>query len=256
MALNPANLADYLLPPKAKVLLRGLLSPLIGFTTVSSWEEAVRKSVGYEDADVVASAVKAEVIRAGNRWIDGRTMQIATAFASSKAETRPIKVLDIGGADGHYFHELEGLLGTGVFDWTVLETEPMAARFAVQASQSLRWVFDSASLEIQYDVVLLSSVLQYVQDPDSLLHMACQRGKSVIINRLPVVSGDKDIPTVQHLRMYGRRGSYPAWFFSKDRIFAVLSELGVVDASWNVPEDRHVLRFREVQSIGILITPN
>ena len=96
---------DWLLPPKIKVLVRVLLSRFIGFTKVESWESAVRKSSGYESANVVEPVVtaarRAQNDSESSNFSNSRYQQIAAGMLYCISQGRfntgePIRVLRLG----------------------------------------------------------------------------------------------------------------------------------------------------------------
>ena len=255
------NLSEYLLPPRIKVLVRGLLSAVIGFIQVDTWADAVRTAYGYQDPGVITSALSAHGEVHDHKLathVDARTLQIAAALSklcTNWSSDLTVRILDIGGADGRHERLIRPLLHGLNFEWTVLETAGMVENLGRLPADTnrLTWITDISQYVGSADVVLMSSVLQYVEKPYELLEEASKRGRFLLINRLPLIDSDDDVPTVQHLRMYGHRGSYPAWFLSRRRLLGCVEELGEVLMTWDVPEDRPVLHFREVGTQGLLI---
>jgi putative methyltransferase (TIGR04325 family) len=257
--INVENLLDLTLPPRIRILIRGMLSPVIGFTKSRSWDDATRKSAGYANDLVIDSAADiSERSATQHTHLDSRTLQLISAFGLAKYDSpsRVLRVLDIGGADGLHYRKIRQAMSAQLVEWTILETPAMIAKLTEKGLGSgIRWVSHFEETDSDYDIVLLSSVIQYVTDPYAMLRSAAARGKKLVINRLPLIDGPEDVPTIQHLRMYGRRGSYPAWFLSREKFFQFLAGIGGIQAVWDVPEDLHVLGFRSVKSIGLLVTP-
>ena len=56
--MNVKNIVDLILPPTVKILVRGLLSRLIGFVEVKSWAQAQSAVAGYESDTAIESIIK------------------------------------------------------------------------------------------------------------------------------------------------------------------------------------------------------
>ena len=117
----------------------------------------------------------------------------------------------------------------------------------------MKWIDDIEGVNASQDIALLSSVLQYVEQPHELIERASRAAGVLIINRLPLIDATEDVPTVQKLRMYGYRGSYPAWFLSKEKFSARIHQIGEIVTRWQVPEDTHVLGVRSVVCEGMVV---
>lgn len=251
---------DQFIPPRMKLFARAVLSPYIGFTPARSWEEASAASHGYESNVVIDSMYGHETPQGENfsLIVESRQLQILAALGVAIQQKDTLRVLDVGGARGEYFELVQILFADTKIDWIVLETPSLVPKTSssTHGNSRITWTSDQTSCVGPFDVVLLSSVLQYVQNPYELLQEMSQLTSKLIINRLPLISGLHDEIAVQHLRMYGRRGSYPAWFFSESKFLESVGELGHVTYRWASPSDTHVFRWKAVPCQGMLITLN
>ena len=142
------------------------------------------------------------------------------------------------------------------FDWVVVETTALATAITktnLGEGRNIRWVSSLDEAGKDFDVALLSSVLQYVDDPYGLLNEVTNRCKVMVINRIPLTSSGTDQATVQHVRTHGRRGAYPAWFFSNNVFLHEIDKSGDIVSRWAVPEDSHVLKFQQIESQGMVV---
>lgn len=251
---------DQFMPPRIKVLTRAILSPYIGFTPARTWEEATDASHGYESNVVIHTMYGHENSHGKNfsLTLESRHVQIVAALGVAIQQKETLRVLDVGGARGEYFEIVQNLFSGTKIDWTVLETPSLVPRTVSErrGNSQITWTSEQSTCIGPFDVVLLSSVLQYVEKPNELLQDMSRLTSKLIINRLPLISGLQDEVAVQHLRMYGRRGSYPAWFFSESRFLEAVGDLGHVTYRWISPSDTHVFRWKEVPCQGMLITLN
>lgn len=78
------------------------------------------------------------------------------------------------------------------------------------------------------DVVLLSSVLHYLEEPYQMLDRIIQIGiKYIIIDRTPFLKGTDRI-TIQKVNPKIYKASYPCWFLNKKKFISFL------DAEYNL----------------------
>lgn len=76
---------------------------------------------------------------------------------------------------------------------------------------------DDCIEEQNSDLILLSSVIQYIEKPYDLLKKIINCGLGFIIDRTVFIKGDKDRLTIQKVPPEIYKASYPAWFFSETK---------------------------------------
>ena len=260
-----SGLAEWILPPKIKTLLRACFSFIVGFTKVDSWDTAVRKSVGYESENVLAPimqvTIESRVNLADSIWATTRYQQVATAMFFCLSENRlrvgeSLRVLDFGGGGGDYFYQFQKFVPNIDFDWTVVETPALAEAMQHQFggdTQKIRWVDSLEMAEDRYDFVLCSGALQYLEKPFEVLEDLVKKSGCLIINRIPIIDSSDHFVAVQRNLMKKMRGSYPAHFFSEKRFLKKLSTYGSIPLRWLVIEDQPVINGRAHADQGLLL---
>ena len=256
---------DWLLPPKIRVLVRVLLSRFIGFTKLESWELAVRKSSGYESVNIVEPVVTAarrvQHDLESSNFSNSRYQQIAAGMLYCISQGRfnagePIRVLDVGGGGADYFRYFQTFAPQINFDWTVLETPFMAEAMSNEFGQSLsnlRWVNSIENTGEIYDVVLCSSVFQYVENPIELLATLVAKSGYLIVNRIPLVDASEHFVAVQRIISNGKRASYPVHFFAEKKFLKEMSQYGDVKMRWLVTEDQPVINRKAQTNHGLVL---
>jgi putative methyltransferase (TIGR04325 family) len=74
------------------------------------------------------------------------------------------------------------------------------------------------------NVIVLSSVLQYLPNPEQTLHeLLATPANMVILDRTPISAAVSNIPCLQVVPQHIYAGSYPAWVFSKDWLHTQLA---------------------------------
>jgi putative methyltransferase (TIGR04325 family) len=256
-----------LLPEPLKIGLRGTLAPIIGFRVTKNWESAVSGSSGYQSPKTISTiegsdpVVTKSIIK--HDFLGSRYLQVASAILSGlnpekfKSGT-PIHVLDIGGGLGEYFFLLQQNLPNLKFEWLILETPALCelAKTKQIATPDVSWTDSLIDSSGTFDIVLLSSVIQYVEKPFALIEMAMQKAPLLIFNRLPLSTNAHNLVCIQRPGLLETKGSYPVHILSEKLFFSYLSARGRIMSRWLVPEDVAVVRFRKVMNQGLTFRPN
>lgn len=231
--------AKELLPPVVIEAINHILRRPRFVGNFGSFEEALSRSKGYNSREIAAAFSRQQVTK--DDRITPTAQQILAALAPIASGKNHLSVLDVGGANGYYYHVLKRFLPP--VQWIILETPEMARACA---NGSIRYVSDTSDLAPPFDVVILSGVLQYFPDPYETLKRFCAMAPFTIINRTPLIEGDRLTVQIVHTQHY--RTSYPAWFLSEKK---VIGALGAILMRWDA-EDAPVFRGRRIRHQGML----
>ena len=247
---------------RIKIFIRGLLAPVLGFSLRKDWTTAKADSAGYESSSTLKDlALRVREIQFLNsRNHDPRIEIVLTTIKNLLAtipENQVVKILDVGGSFGEYFFYTKQAINTHTFEWTVLETEGHCSIVpaSLKSESGLNFVSRLEKNDSQFNVALLSSVIQYVEEPYALLEFACSKADSVILNRLPLSSFDTDKVAVQRPGLFNSKGSYPVHIFSEKYFLSRVNSFGEITSRWMVPQDSAVIRFKYVENQGMLLKP-
>ena len=111
---------------RLKIVIRGLLSPVLGFSLSKNWETATAKSHGYESQSTLKNLKSGALSSPDSIDDDPRAyvvIQHIQALISQIPTDQDVRVLDVGGGFGQYFFYTTRTIRTHKFIWTVLETE-------------------------------------------------------------------------------------------------------------------------------------
>ncbi|MBT3380500.1 MAG: methyltransferase, TIGR04325 family [Lentisphaerae bacterium] len=221
------------LPPALLALLQRCRRSYGFFGNYESWAEASEEAVGYDSAEILARVEAATIDVAEGRAPAERDSVLldeipyswpvlATLLRAAGANGNRLCVLDFGGALGSsYFHCREFLSPLDSLRWHVVEQpHTVASGRRCLVDQPLRFfdTIDDALAESPADVLLLSSVLQYLPDPAAFLRdAAARRFPYILIDRMPFSSGSPRL-TVQRVHPDIYPGSYPAWLLDVDTV--------------------------------------
>ena len=136
-----------------------------------------------------------------------------------------LSVLDFGGALGTTYFQCRRLLDTVTkVRWSIVEQPAhVACGQAEFANEELCFYesVDSCIRTEQPAVLLLSSVIQYLPEPYTLISdLLRHRLPHVIVDRTPFMRSGRDRLTVQRVPPWIYEASYPAWFLSEQRFLA------------------------------------
>lgn len=224
-----------LIPP---ILLRKFTGLFYGWHgNYSSWQEALNQSEGYDSPDILEkvrdSALKVkngqEVFERDSVIFDHveYSFPLLAGLLWIATQKRRLNLLDFGGSLGSsYFQNKSFFDSLPEVNWCIVE-QPQFIKAGIEEFENSHLHFlnsiNDCFRSYEIDTVLLSSVLQYLQDPYALLsEIILKKPDFIIIDRTPYITGNDRI-TIQkvHPRIY--KGKYPCWFFNEKKFISFLS---------------------------------
>ena len=227
-------MAGRLLPQGIRSAVNRRLGRSITFRGVyDDWNDASRAASGYDDADLLrrveAAALEAQA-NAGAWERDGvvfRTSPVPPPYCDllervARSRGNKLCVVDFGGGLGGTCRIVRGHLPADIdVRWHVVEQPHYVVsgrRHFEDARLNFHTSMASALKCVEPDVILMSSVLQYLEDPYTLLREVSEsRAPYLVIDRHPC-SGQADIITVQVVPKSIYPASYPCWVFDCGRM--------------------------------------
>ncbi len=152
-----------------------------------------------------------------------------------------LSVLDFGGSLGSTYHLYRPLLSDlASIRWSVVEQASFVACGRAEfESAELRFYYtvEECLQHEQPSVVLISSTLQYLEDPHSVLaKILAHNFEYIILDRVSFTPGEQDLLTVQVVPKTIYSASYPAWIFSRARLLGALEARYSQLAEFDCPE--------------------
>jgi putative methyltransferase (TIGR04325 family) len=228
--MNPnASWRSWVIPPAISAWANNRLGNAIRFDdSCGTWESAAKSSGGYKQQEIIrkVQASTAAVLRGEALFErDGVLFNypdyrwpVAAGLLSVAARDGSLRVLDFGGSLGSTYWQHRNLFRGVDIEWGVVEQSEFA-QAGKQLEQNEVRFFESiqaASTEIFPNVVLLSSVLQYLPDPYTVLEELLRtQANTLIIDRTPVSEESENIACIQKVPRDIYPASYPAWVFSR-----------------------------------------
>ncbi len=198
-----------------------------------SWKDAQENSSGY-DSDQVIDKVKSSLLKVKNgiavyerdsvifdeikySW----PLLAGLMYAAAKSNG-VLNVCDFGGSLGStYFQNRKFLKGINNVSWSVVEQE----HFVVAGKKEFEneelnffYTIQESLKEKKANVLLLSSVIQYISDPYKLLdNILDEEFDIIILDRTPF-SKTREMIKVQVVAPSIYDASYPCWFLSEGKL--------------------------------------
>lgn len=214
------------------------------FGNYRTWDEAVRNSTGY-DSEIILEKTKTALLKVKNgeavyerdsvlfddvQYVWPLLAGLMWVAAQARGN---LNVLDFGGSLGStYFQNRAFLRRLSDVRWNIIE-QPKYVEMGKKWFEDDRLKFypcvEDCLAKTQPNVIILSSVLQYLEHPyDKLLELLELRCNHIIIDRTPFWDGPADRLCVQNVPPTIYLASYPSWIFSMQRFRAYLSN------KWNI----------------------
>ncbi|MEO5911175.1 MAG: TIGR04325 family methyltransferase [Pelobium sp.] len=195
-----------------------------------TWDDAEAECTGY-DTDLILEECKNSMlkIKSGEAVYERDSVLfdeihynwglVAGLQKAAMENNGELCVLDFGGSLGSSFYQNRDFLNLNKkLTWCIVEQE----NFVKCGKEN----FETEELKFYYDieeclrtnkpnVILLGSVLQYLQDPYEWLERLIELNISyIIIDRTAFIDVASDLLTIQTVPDSIYKASYPAWFFS------------------------------------------
>ena len=141
-----------------------------------------------------------------------------------------LNVLDFGGSLGSTYYQNRAFLhDLPEVRWNIIE-QPAHVKVGKECFEDDVLNFfpdiETCLSETKPNVILLGSVLQYLENPyetlDTLLHLPCNY---VILDKTPFWKGSTDKLCIQHVPPNIYSASYPSWIFAKAKLLHYITQI-------------------------------
>jgi putative methyltransferase (TIGR04325 family) len=250
-----------LLPPLAMRWLRRWRGQTSRFNgNFATWAEAQRASTGYDSALILERVLAAtREVRAGRAAFERDSVRfeqsetnhplLAGLLYVAARNGGKLAVADFGGSLGSVYWQHRRWFDTlEAVRWSVVE-QPHFVAAGRQELADARLGFYATLAECvaqeRPTVLLLSSVLSYLEAPQALLDEAIRTKFSyILIDRTPCLEGAPDRLTVQQVPPAIYPASYPCWLFARSSLLQPLArDYRQVD-EWLCPDEADDIVFR------------
>lgn len=223
-------------PPILKEAYRFYLSNYGWFGDYKSWEEAKKKTEGYDSEKILEKVKKSTMQVKMGKLVYERDSALFDKITYSPAilaglmlakNNGVIDVVDFGGSLGStYFQNKKFLDEIKEVNWSIIEQK----NFVECGKKN----FQDKRLKFYYDfdeiskknpnLLILSSVLQYLDNPYKLLKdFLSEDFEFVVIDRTPFFEGRERI-TIQKVNPKNYEATYPCRFFEEKNFFKLFEK--------------------------------
>ncbi len=217
-----------------------------------SWTEAQRHSTGYDAQEILTKVLAATLrVKSGKAAyerdsvvfvnIDYAWLTLSGLMWAAARHGGKLNVLDFGGSLGSaYFQNLGFLRTLNYVRWNVVEQSHFTQAGRTHLQDGTLFFYRSISECLQAtkpNAVLMSGVLQYLEDPKSIMEDIARVGAgAMIIDRTPFSFDTRDEIVVQRVPPSIYAASYPMRIFSKSQFMDRLQPNWKMMASALSPE--------------------
>lgn len=247
------NALKTLVPPSWRRRLRRLGAQPVYTGHYASWAEASSASRGYADEGIFEKTLAAaRAVRDGQAAWERDTVLFATPAANAPllaalrhaaaAYGQKLNLVDFGGSLGStWWQHRPWLADLAEVRWSVVEqarwVEAGRREFTAGPLRFYSTLAECCAAE-RPAVLLLSSVLPYLESPHALLAEARAGGFShLIIDRTGFVTRGPDRLTVQQVPPEIYAASYPCWFFDRSALLQPFARDWRVVTEWMTDDE-------------------
>lgn len=195
-----------------------------------TWSGASKNSIGY-DSEIILKKVKEALLRVKNGEavyerdsvlfdkIEYPWPLLANLLWIASQNNNNLNVIDFGGSLGSsYFQNLNYLKHLNYLRWNIVEQKSFVdcgKEFFEDENLKFFYTINECLKTQKPDVIILSSVLQYLEKPYDLIEEIINHNiKYILIDRTYFSEKEKDKISVQVVTKDIYKVSYPCWFFS------------------------------------------
>jgi len=239
------------MPPALLEVRQRRLGHVLRFTDgLADWTEALRQSSGYSVDSIierVAAATRA-VVAGRARYerdsvlfheSDYRYPIVTQLLRAALVNRGRLNVIDFGGSFGSTYRQCRPLLdGVDEVRWQVIEQPAFVSigqrEFTTEELSFVPTIQELTPSEVPA-LILLSSVLQYLEHPEPTLTQLLRLDAThLVVDRTPFSTQPDDRLCVQHTPSSIYDASYPCWILSAPRLRGlVLSEGWQIEAEFD-----------------------
>jgi putative methyltransferase (TIGR04325 family) len=210
------------IPP---ILLRYLTGFFYGWKgNYNTWEEAQKKCTGY-DSDIIFSKVRESLLKVkkGEAVFERDSIifdkiqysfPLLSALSIVALNKGKLNIADFGGSLGSSYYQNRAFFkNLSEFNWNVIEQSHFV------------YTIEECTEKYKIDILLLASVLQYIENPYALLDtIFSQNIEYIMIDRTPVMTLGEERITIQKVPKNIYEAQYPCRIFNEQKLINYISK--------------------------------
>lgn len=204
-----------------------------------SWDDALEHCVGYNSSNILEKVISStKLVVSGNAAYERDSVVfdhieyswplLAGLLLASSRSGGKLNVIDYGGALGSSYYQNKKFLNLlSDIKWNVIEQSNYVDAGKLYFKSDIINFYDSISsclLDNIPNVILLSSVLQYLSDPYGILSNLIKLNADVVIldRTCYCINSKVDFLSVQNIPDNIYDASYPCWFLIENKVIQLL----------------------------------
>jgi len=225
------------IPP---ILLRYLTGFFYGWKgNYNTWEEAQKKCTGY-DSDIIFSKVRESLLKVkkGEAVFERDSIifdkiqysfPLLSALSIVALNKGKLNIADFGGSLGSSYYQNRAFFkNLSEFNWNVIEQ----SHFVTEGQKTFAdnnlhffYTIEECTEKYKIDILLLASVLQYIENPYALLDtIFSQNIEYIMIDRTPVMTLGEERITIQKVPKNIYEAQYPCRIFNEQKLINYISK--------------------------------
>lgn len=206
------------------------------FGKYSSWLEVEKQCGGYDDKLVFEKVKQATLMVKNGEAVYERDSvtfdkieydQNILSFFETSIKNNELNIIDFGGSLGSVYFQYKHLLnGKGIINWNVIEQKHFVefGKNEIENNElHFYYTINDCLTKNNIQILLLSSVLSYIEKPYDLLHELMDLSFKYIIIDRNLFLKDENRLTKQIVPSSIYKASYPCWILSEKEILETLS---------------------------------
>ena len=206
------------------------------FGDYPTWEAARAQVGGYEQDNILEKTRQSlQKIRSGEAVYERDSVLfshkeypyplISCLLHIAASRNNVLHVIDFGGSLGSTWFQIRDFLAPlAKISWHIVEQKNYVSWGKANFEDDVLkfyYTLEESFAARQPDVVLLSSVIQYMEEPHAFLSSLAKIAPAYIIfDRTSFIDNGNDRLTIQRVNPSIYEASYPSWFFNKEKVLA------------------------------------
>jgi len=219
----------------------------------SSWKEATHNSLGYDNKQIFLKSRNSflKVISKEAKYERDSVLFYSEAVnyplidilnKIQKKNKTCLNILDFGGSFGStYFQNYSILKNKNKFNWSIVEQEKIVKyvkKFELEDNLSFYLSIKNYMAKYKPDIVLFSSVVQYLEHPYKIIHYLLKKKiKNIFFLKTPFTN-NKDLIKVQIVPKHIYDASYPIRIFNEHNFLKLFRESNYKITPHFIPDEK------------------
>lgn len=235
------NAVRELIPPVVLKMIRRMLGRQIYSGNFASWDDAKNASGGYDSElilikvrDALLKVKQGEAVYERDSVLFDEVQYswplLAGLLWITSLNGNKLNIADFGGSLGSTFYQNRKFLAhLPELQWSIVEQRNFVECGKQHFETDLLKFYntlDECIAERHPDIILLCSVIPYLEKPYEFLQEVVSKGFTyIILDRTYFLNSEDDRLTVQSVPPQIYTASYPAWFLSKEKFLRLLEPI-------------------------------